>query len=54
VMPQPSAELMAAVFPAVQLRRPLIGRETLLAIDKAGRLLGYRPEHSWQQHLSAP
>ncbi len=52
VMPGPSADLMAEVFPDVPLRRPIEGRETLLAIDKARRLLGYEPEHSWQDHIS--
>jgi nucleoside-diphosphate-sugar epimerase len=54
VMPRPSAELMAEVFPDVPLRRPVDGRETLLAIDKARRLLGYEPEHRWADHLAAP
>jgi nucleoside-diphosphate-sugar epimerase len=54
VMPRPSAELMAEVFPDVPLRRPVEGRETLLAIDKARRLLGYEPEHRWTDHLAAP
>ncbi len=53
VMPQPSADLMAEVFPTVTLRRPLEGRETLLAIGRAGRLLGYRPEHRWADHVPA-
>ena len=53
-MPQPSAELMAAVFPGVHPRRRLVGRETMLSIGKARRLLDYRPEHSWQQHLTEP
>jgi nucleoside-diphosphate-sugar epimerase len=48
VMERPSAELAAAVFPDVPLRRPLHGRETLLAIDKARRLIGYEPQHSWR------
>ena len=34
VMTRPSAELMAEVFPTVPLRRPVEGRETLLAIDR--------------------
>jgi nucleoside-diphosphate-sugar epimerase len=51
VMTRPSTELMAEVFPAVPLRRPLEGRETLLSIDRARRVLGYRPEHSWQEHV---
>jgi len=52
VMPQPSAELMTEVYPDVPLRRAIEGRETLLAIDRARRLLGYEPEHGWQDHVS--
>lgn len=53
VMPRPSAELMAEVFPTVPLRRPVEGRDTLLAIDHARRLLGYQPAHRWADHVSA-
>jgi nucleoside-diphosphate-sugar epimerase len=52
VMNKPSADLMAEVYPDVPLRRPLEGRETLLAIDRARELLGYSPEHSWMEHVS--
>jgi nucleoside-diphosphate-sugar epimerase len=48
VMERPSAELAAEVFPDVPLKRPLEGRETLLSIDKARRLLGWEPQHSWR------
>lgn len=48
VMERPSAELMAAEFPDVPLQRPLEGTETLLGIDKARRLLGYEPRHTWR------
>ena len=54
VMRRPSAELMAAVYPQVPLRRTLQGTETLLAIDRARNVLGYQPEHSWRDHLSWP
>lgn len=54
VMTRPSAELMAEVFPDVPLRRPVEGRETLLAIDKARRLIGYEPEHRWADHIATP
>jgi nucleoside-diphosphate-sugar epimerase len=47
VMERDSAELAAAEFPDVPLHRPLVGRETLLSIDKARRMLGYEPQHSW-------
>lgn len=51
VMTRPSGELMAEVFPTVPMRRPVAGRETLLSIDRARRLLGYAPAHSWQDHV---
>ena len=53
VMTRPSGDLMAEVFPTVPLRREVKGRETLLAIDKARRLLGYAPSHHWSDHVSA-
>jgi nucleoside-diphosphate-sugar epimerase len=52
VMTRPSEELMAEVFPSVPLRRRVEGRETLLAIDHARRLLGYEPSHRWADHVS--
>ena len=48
VMERDSAELAAEVFPDVPLKRALEGRETLLGIDKARRLLGWEPQHSWR------
>jgi hypothetical protein len=30
------------------VKRPFGPNETLLSIDKARRLLGYQPEHSWR------
>jgi nucleoside-diphosphate-sugar epimerase len=50
VMRRSSADLAAEVFPDVPLRRPLEGRETLLSIDKARRLLNYAPTHTWLDH----
>ena len=48
VMSRSSAELAAEVFPDVPVTRPLGEHETLLSIDKARRVLGYAPEHSWR------
>ena len=48
VMERPSEELAAEVFPGVPLRRPVPGTGTFLAIDKARRVLGFEPEHSWR------
>jgi nucleoside-diphosphate-sugar epimerase len=53
VMVRDSADLMAEVFPNVPLRREVRGRETLLAIDRACDILGYRPAHQWQDELAA-
>jgi nucleoside-diphosphate-sugar epimerase len=46
-MRRTSAALMAEVYPDVELRRPVDGRETLLAIDRAREVLGYEPAFSW-------
>jgi nucleoside-diphosphate-sugar epimerase len=43
-----SAALAAEVFPKVPVTRELGTHETLLSIDKARRLLGYEPRHSWR------
>jgi UDP-glucose 4-epimerase len=48
VMSRSSAELVAEVFPSVPVTRPLGEHETLLSIEKARRLLGYEPTHSWR------
>jgi nucleoside-diphosphate-sugar epimerase len=53
VMSRDSADLMAEVFPDVPLRREVRGRETLLAIDHARDMIGYRPAHAWQDELAA-
>ena len=51
VMSRPNAELLAELFPGVPVKRPFGERETLLSIDKARRMLGYAPEHSWRNHV---
>lgn len=43
----PSSEVAAKYYPDAERRRDLEGRETLVSIDKARRLLGWEPEHSW-------
>ena len=48
VMSRPNETLLAEVFPDVPLTRPVAPHETLLSIDKARRLLGYQPQHSWR------
>ena len=48
VMGRTSASLAAEVFPGVPVTKELGEHETLLSIDKARRVLGYEPEHSWR------
>ena len=47
-MSRSSAELVAEQFPNVRVTKELGEHETLLSIDKARRLLGYEPKHSWR------
>ena len=51
VMTRPNSELLAEVFPNVPLKKAVGDNETLLSIDKARRLLGYDPKHSWRDHV---
>ena len=53
VMSRSSAELAARVFPNVPVNRELGEHETLLSIDKARRVLGFAPQHSWREHAAA-
>jgi nucleoside-diphosphate-sugar epimerase len=53
VMSRSSAELAAEVFPDVKVLKDLGEHETMLSIDKARRLLGFEPEHSWRAYDSS-
>jgi UDP-glucose 4-epimerase len=52
VMSRPNAELVAEVFPGVPLRGELGEHDTMLSIDKARRLLGFEPRHSWRDEVT--
>ena len=51
VMSRSSADLVAEVFPGVEVRTALGEHETLLSIDRARRVLGYEPAHSWRDEV---
>jgi nucleoside-diphosphate-sugar epimerase len=51
VMSRPNASLLAEVFPTVPIKGSLSPNGTLLSIEKARRMLGYKPEHSWRNHV---
>jgi len=48
VMGRPNEDLLAAEFPGIPRKRDVGPYETLLSIDKAKDVLGYRPQHSWR------
>lgn len=52
VMSRPTSELLAEVFPDAALKKQLGPNETLLSIEKARRVLGYEPQHSWRDPAS--
>ena len=52
VMSRSNAELVAEVFPDVPLHGDLGTNDTLLSIEKARRVLGFEPRHSWRDHTA--
>jgi len=53
VMNRPSSALLDEVFPDVPLTRELGEFDSLLASDRAREAIGYEPQHSWRDHVSA-
>ena len=54
VMSRHNDTLLAEVFPDVPITRAVGPHETLQSIDKARRVLGYTPQHSWRDELPTP
>ena len=50
VMSRPSADLMAEFFPDTEFRSPVDGTQALISTEKAHRVLGWTPQHSWRGH----
>ncbi len=46
---EPTETLLDTWLPDVERRAPLPGNTSLFTIDKAARLLGWTPQHSWQE-----
>ncbi len=49
-----SSEIAARFYPGVPMTREMGEDETFYAIDKARRLLGWEPRHSWRDVLDDP
>ena len=43
---------MREVYPDVPLTGPVPGTATLLSIERARRVLGFEPQHSWRDHVT--
>jgi UDP-glucose 4-epimerase len=53
VMSRPNSALIAEFYPGVEVRGDIGDHDTLLSIDKARRLLGYQPAHSWRDNATS-
>jgi nucleoside-diphosphate-sugar epimerase len=54
VMDRPSLEVLREFYPDVPVRGEVGEHQTLLSIDRATEVLGFRPKHSWRDTVSAP
>lgn len=52
VMNRPTMDLVREVFPTVELRQKLEASATPLLNDKARRILGYNPTHTWRETVT--
>jgi nucleoside-diphosphate-sugar epimerase len=50
VMERDNQTLLREVFPGVPHKRSFDPNESLLAIEKARAILGYKPNHSWREY----
>jgi nucleoside-diphosphate-sugar epimerase len=50
---RPNSELLSTCYPSVRVASAIGEHDTLLAIDKARRVLGYAPTHSWRDTEAA-
>ena len=51
-MSRPERRTRRRGLPGVEVRGDLGVNDTLLSIDKARRLLGYEPRHSWRDEVT--
>ena len=48
VMVRDNDALISTVFPGSERKRPVSANESLISIDKARDVLGYKPQHDWK------
>jgi hypothetical protein len=47
-MERDNESLLKEVFPSISHKRSFGSHETLLAIEKARKILGYKPKYGWR------
>ncbi len=53
VMSRSNVELLDKVYPRAKRTRAIKENESLISIDKARQVLGYRPRYSWRKQIEA-
>ena len=53
VMSRSNNALLDEVYPKTKRKRPVTDNESLISIEKAGRVLGYKPQYSWRKEVKA-
>jgi nucleoside-diphosphate-sugar epimerase len=53
VMSRGNDALLDEVFPKTKRKRPLKPNESLISIEKAEKVLGYRPQYAWRKQIAA-
>jgi nucleoside-diphosphate-sugar epimerase len=51
VMSRPNEALLDKVFPKTKRKRAIKDNESLISIDKARKVLGYRPKYPWRKQI---
>jgi nucleoside-diphosphate-sugar epimerase len=51
VMSKPNDELLDKVFPKTKRKRGIKDNESLISIERARQVLGYRPRHQWRKQI---
>ena len=49
IMKKPNDALLDKVFPKTKRKRPITASESLISIDKAAKVLGYKPQFDWRK-----
>jgi nucleoside-diphosphate-sugar epimerase len=53
VMSRPNSELLDKVYPKAAQKRAIKDNESLISIEKARQMLGYRPRYAWRKQVEA-